>query len=237
MLFQHLGFIHCPIREHCPAFPNCMDALIERILATKVHRPSSWNHSNQWLLSSDNNQLNLIILGINNLAEDLAAKIRAQSEDDEYEIDCQFYSLDYRIITGDVSMPHNSFRTADFVPHGSFCVYSNAESFEYIRESLEKTLLSNLEQDDKLPFQGLPIVLMFIQDTYIDEKEVLKLREEGQSLADSLQCPFMDVCLDHITEEQLVSDALHQLIQSIHHRAGFVNIYQSVIECVEPDIR
>lgn len=254
MLFQHLGFVHCPIREHCPAFPNCMDALIERILGTKVHRPSSWNHSNQWLLSSDNNQLNLIILGINNLAEDLAAKIRvcsfpltripyllfffqAQCEDDEYEIDCQFYSLDYRIITGDVSLPHNSFRTADFVPHGSFCVYSNAESFEYIRESLEKTLLSNLEQDDKLPFQGLPIVLMFIQDAFIEEKEVLKLREEGQSLADSLQCPFMDVCLDQVTEEQLVSDALHQLVQSIHHRAGFLNIYQSVIECVEPDIR
>lgn len=53
----------------------------------------------------------------------------------------------------------------------------------------------------------------------------------------SLQCPFMDVCLDQISEEQLVSDALHQLVQSIHHRAGFLNIYQSVIECVEPDIR
>ncbi|XP_068917100.1 rho GTPase-activating protein 190 isoform X2 [Tenebrio molitor] len=237
MLFQHLGFIHCPIREHCPAFPNCMDALIERILATKVHRPSSWNHSNQWLISSDNNQLHLLILGADNLAENLAAKIRAQCEDDEYEIDCQFYSLDYRIINGDVSLPHNSFRTADFVPHGSFCVYSNAESFEYIRESLEKTLLSNLEQEDKLPFQGLPIVLMFLQDSYIEEKDVIKLREEGQSLADSLQCPFMDVCLDQITEEQLVSDALHQLVQSIHHRAGFLNIYQSVIECVEPDIR
>nr|CAD7443863.1 unnamed protein product [Timema bartmani] len=38
MLFQHLGFVHCPIREHCPAFPNCMDALIERILGTKAHR-------------------------------------------------------------------------------------------------------------------------------------------------------------------------------------------------------
>lgn len=38
MLFQHLGFVHCPIREHCPAFPNCMDALIVRILATKAHR-------------------------------------------------------------------------------------------------------------------------------------------------------------------------------------------------------
>lgn len=236
-LFQHLGFIHYPIREHCPAFPNCQDALIERILATKAHRPTSWNHSNQWLMSSDNNQLNLLILALNNLAENLAAKIRAQCDDDEYEIDCQFYSLDYRIISGDVSLPHNSFRTSDFIPHGSFCVYSNAESFEYIRESLEKKLLSNLEQDDKLPFQGLPIVLMFLQDSSIDEKEVLRLREDGQNLADSLQCPFMDVCLDQVTEEQLVSDALHQLIQSIHHRAGFLNINQSVIECVEPDIR
>ncbi|KAJ8955601.1 hypothetical protein NQ318_001431 [Aromia moschata] len=221
-LFQHLGFIHYPIREHCPAFPNCQDALIERILATKAHRPTSWNHSNQWLMSSDNNQLNLLILGLNNLAENLAAKIRAQCDDDEYEIECQFYSLDYRIINGDVSLPHNSFRTSDFVPHGSFCVYSNAESFEYIRESLEKKLLSNLEQDDKLPFQGLPIVLMFLHDSAIDEKEVLRLKEDGQNLADSLQCPFMDVCLDQVTEDQLVSDALHQL---------------SVIECIEPDIR
>ena len=97
MLFQHLGFIHCPIREHCPAFPNCMDALIERILATKAHRyflgvhirtflfvsfcrPSSWNHSNQWLISSDNNQLHLLILGADNLAENLAAKIRVRYE-------------------------------------------------------------------------------------------------------------------------------------------------------------
>lgn len=47
----------------------------------------------------------------------------------------------------------------------------------------------------------------------------------------------MDICLDQISEEQLVSDALHQLVQSIHHRAGFLNIYQSVIDCVEPDIR
>lgn len=184
MLFQHLGFVHCPIREHCPAFPNCMDALIERVLATKAHRPSSWNRNNQWLLNSDNNQLNILILGMNDLAEELAAKIRAQCEDDEFEIDCQLYSLDYRIISGDVSLPHNSFRTVDFVPHGSFCVYSNAESFEYIRESLEKTLLSNLEQEDKLPFQGLPIVLMFLQDTFIEEKDILKLREDGQNLAD-----------------------------------------------------
>lgn len=38
MLFQHLGFVHCPIREHCPAFPNCMDSLIEKLLSDKVQR-------------------------------------------------------------------------------------------------------------------------------------------------------------------------------------------------------
>nr|CAI5846227.1 unnamed protein product [Callosobruchus analis] len=236
-LFQHLGFIHYPIREHCPAFPNCMDALIERILVSKAHRPTSWNHNNHWLMSSDNNQLNLLILGLNNLAENLASKIRAQCDDDEYEIDGQFYNMDYRIINGDVSLPHNSFRTSDFIPHGSFCVYSNAESFEYIRESLEKKLLSNLEQDDKLPFQGLPIVLMFLQDSSVDEKEVLRLKEDGQNLADSLQCPFMNVNVDQVPEDQLVADALNQLVQSINHRSGFLNINQSVIECVEPDIR
>lgn len=35
MLFQHLGFIHCPIREHCPAFPNCIDAVVERVINAK----------------------------------------------------------------------------------------------------------------------------------------------------------------------------------------------------------
>ncbi|XP_034252394.1 rho GTPase-activating protein 190 isoform X12 [Thrips palmi] len=242
MLFQHLGFVHCPIREHCPAFPNCMDALIERILANKAHRPSSWTHSSQWLLSSDNNQLNLVILGIDGLADELATEIRTQCDDDEYEIDCQLYSLDYRIIDGDVSLPQNSFKTTDFVPHGCFCVYSNPHTFEYVRESLEKTLLSNLEQDDRLPFQGLPIVILFVADPSVEEKEVLRLREEGQSLADSLQCPFIDVTMEDIDPSQrfnanLVADALRQLILSIHHRAGFINVYQSVMDGSEPDIR
>lgn len=67
---------------------------------------------------------------------------------------------------------------------GCFCVYSNPEAFEYVRDSLEKTLLSNLEQDDRLPFQGLPIVILFLPDPSVDESEVLRLREEGQSLSD-----------------------------------------------------
>ncbi len=47
---------------------------------------------------------------------------------------------------------------------GCFCTYSNSSSFEYVRDSLEKTLLSNLEQEDRLPFQGLPLVIVFAAD-------------------------------------------------------------------------
>lgn len=67
---------------------------------------------------------------------------------------------------------------------GCFCVYSNPESFEYIRDSLEKTLLSNLEQEDRLPFQGLPIVILFVADSLVEESDMARLREDGQSLAD-----------------------------------------------------
>lgn len=66
---------------------------------------------------------------------------------------------------------------------GCVCVFSNSESFEYIRDSLEKTLLSNLEKDDKLPFQGLPIILLYISESDIGLRD-LTLQKEGQSLAD-----------------------------------------------------
>lgn len=58
----------------------------------------------------------------------------------------------------------------------------------------------------------------------------------------SLQCPFIDVSIEEIDGEQrfnaqLVANALRQLVQSIRHRAGFITVYQSVMECSEPDIR
>ncbi|XP_045030990.1 rho GTPase-activating protein 190-like [Daphnia magna] len=123
LLLQHLGFVHCPIREHCPAHPNCMDAVIERLISVKAHRPSSWNRNSQWLLGSggsDNSQLSLILLGVGDLAHELAGEIRALCDEDEYEMDNQVYSLDYRIIDGDVSLPQNSFRTVRVHSAGLF---------------------------------------------------------------------------------------------------------------------
>ena len=43
---------------------------------------------------------------------------QSQCRDDEFEHEGQVFSLDYRAVSGDVSLPENAFRTQDFLPHG-----------------------------------------------------------------------------------------------------------------------
>eukprot|EP00092_Neocalanus_flemingeri_P007705 GFUD01008321.1.p1 GENE.GFUD01008321.1~~GFUD01008321.1.p1 ORF type:complete len:1765 (+),score=291.33 GFUD01008321.1:752-6046(+) len=231
LLFQHLGFVHCPIREHCPAFPNCTDAIVERVVSKRVARPSSW--------MVDNNHLNLILLGADKLANDLSSQIQSQCPNKEFEHGGQVFNLELRIISGDVDLPQNNFKTSEFLPQGCFCVYSDVSSFEYIRSSLEKTLLSNLEKDDGLPFQGLPLVILFQPDsTKLAEKDGLRLQEEGQNLADSLQCPFIDEGWDEIKEGGVVEDSLRSLVESIRHRSGVLSIAPPMTEgATQPDLR
>jgi hypothetical protein len=58
----------------------------------------------------------------------------------------------------------------------------------------------------------------------------------------SLQCPFIDVSLEDIIDpgqrftSALIAEAMGQLIQSIHHRAVFLNVNQPYVGS-EPDIR
>ncbi|RWS16264.1 rho GTPase-activating protein 190-like protein, partial [Dinothrombium tinctorium] len=239
MLLRHLGFIHGPIREHCPAFPNCMDTLIESAIAAKARR-SSFARNSQWFVDSENNHLNIVLLGSGGLGEELATAVKLVNQ--SFEMDKVRYTLDFRIIDGDVDLPQNSFRTTDFVPQGCFCVYSNHQTLEYVRDSFEKTLLSNLEQEDRLPFHGLPIVLLFAADSNINEKDIIFLREEGQNRAKSLQCPFIDVTnLDTAAgtrfDEDSLRGALKALIENIQRRVGLIQIYQSLPEqSLNPDL-
>ncbi|CAB4058760.1 ARHGAP5 [Lepeophtheirus salmonis] len=248
LLYQHLGFVHCPIREHCPAFPNCFDSCVERIVSKKATRPNSFtrggNRGSGPNNILENSHLNLLVLGIEGLANDLANHIRNQCNDNDFEYQGHIFSLEFRTVTGDVSLPENAFRTQDFLPHGCFCTFSNADSFEYIRVSLEKTLLSNLEHEDRLPFQGLPLVLVFAPDSSLTEKDLAYLRKEGQSIADSFQCSFINVCvrsdLDNsfTISDNLIEDAIRDLIDGISRRSGILNAYQSATSNnTEPDIR
>ncbi|XP_045127735.1 rho GTPase-activating protein 190-like [Portunus trituberculatus] len=131
LLLQHLGFVHCPKKEHCPTFPNCMDCLIEKIIANKAasnSRPGSGTWGSKTVSDP---HVNLVLLGNQGLAEDLQNVIRSVCEDDEFELDNQVFSLDYRSIDGDVSLPQNSFKTPEFTPHGLYlkwCIVTGEQS-------------------------------------------------------------------------------------------------------------
>ena len=70
--------------------------------------------------------------------------------DDEYMLDGQeVYSLDYRPIEGDVSLPQNAFRAASFMPQGRTmftCHYTKSCMCRHIGASFKGHLLqaSNL---------------------------------------------------------------------------------------------
>lgn len=71
-------------------------------------------------------------------------------------------------------------------------IYSSGETLDDTKAYLEKTLLSNLAEEN-VPFAEPPVVIVFnaghIEN--LDEREMLS--NEGQALADSLGCGFVDV--------------------------------------------
>lgn len=215
MLFQHLGFVHCPIREHCPAFPNCIDGVIERIIsARRTHSlskkaaaaaaagtasrsarprwkapppppslPPSLAHAGGGGVGGggggggSDNVLNLLILGSEHLASDVVNEICLNCGDDgEYIYDGQPYYLNQRIVNGDL----DSFKQLDLAGSGLVCVYSNQQSSEFLRDSLERSLL--LELEDR--FESLPLVLVYQPEDQKDDQENELQRTEGQHLAD-----------------------------------------------------
>ena len=63
-------------------------------------------------------------------------------------------------------------------------------------------------------------MILFQPETKLSEKDSLRLREEGQNLAESLQCPFLDEDWDEIKEGAVIEDSLRALVESIKHRAS-----------------
>lgn len=56
------------------------------------------------------------------------------------------------------------------------------ESFEFIRDAINKTFLSRT--DERLQYQGLPVVLVQARDSGLTEKGAMLLRDEGRELAE-----------------------------------------------------
>ena len=67
----------------------------------------------------DSNHLNLVVLGSDNLTGTLERQVKSLcNSDEEFLHQDEIFSLDYRCVSGDVSLPENAFRTQDFLPHG-----------------------------------------------------------------------------------------------------------------------
>ncbi|KAG7297034.1 hypothetical protein JYU34_019959, partial [Plutella xylostella] len=238
MLFQHLGFVHCPMREHCPAQANCLDSTLPVILNTKVGSLTSTGESQglagppaaPWALTTDSNQIKVIILGLEGVANEFGSRLLAGCDAAQC---CRALGGSWRV-TMRVRTDHAA---DDNQSNGYFCVYQDQDSFEFIRACAEKTLLSSLEQEDKLPFQGLPLVVMFIQDEGMDKKEMMRLQEEGQNLAENLHGSYMDASITELGTEALTSDAIQEMIRANRDKASYAHLYRDVIVCFDSDIR
>lgn len=204
MLFQHLGFVHCPIREHCPAFPNCMDALIERILIANQNLPNP-----RFAQKDGQLQLNLIVIGLDYIANDFIDKVHQHCNDNgEYIVDGQIYGLNIETINRE----NDSF-SFDLANKGLICCYSNRQTFTYIYEVLERLLVDNLDFKDSV--NNLHIV--FMSDEKNSKTTLQQLQDEGQSLAERLHCVFIDENEFFASgqETRFVDTTLNSVIDSI----------------------
>ncbi|XP_053666685.1 rho GTPase-activating protein 190 [Anopheles marshallii] len=204
MLFQHLGFVHCPIREHCPAFPNCMDALIERILISNQNLPNP-----RFAQKDGQLQLNLIVIGLDYIANDFIDKIHQNCNDNgEYIVDGQVYGLNIETINRD----NDSF-SFELQCKGLICCYSNRQTFQYVYEVLDRLLQDNLDFKDSV--NNLHIV--FMSDEKNSQNTLHQLQADGQSLAEKLHCVFIDENEFYISQQQtkFINTTLNSVIDSI----------------------
>ncbi|KAL2094255.1 hypothetical protein ACEWY4_008974 [Coilia grayii] len=197
LVLKHIHFVYHPTKETCPSCPNCVDSKIEQTLAScfPARYPS---FTKTHLSESKADRINLVILGKDGLAREMANEIRALcTNDDRYVLDGKMYELVLRPIEGNVRLPVNSFHTATFTPHGCLCLYNSKESLTYVVESLDKLRESTLGRRDNHLSQ-LPLSLLLVTKrgvgTFgdIGAETAQTLIAQGQQVAGKLQCSFLD---------------------------------------------
>ncbi|KAM4589800.1 rho GTPase-activating protein 35 [Fundulus diaphanus] len=199
LVLKHIHFVYHPTKDTCPNSPHCVDTKIEQILASRF--PTRYPSSDSTRLEGGRaERINLVILGKNGLAREMANEIRALcTSDDRYVVDGKIYELTLRPIEGNVRLPVNSFHTPTFTPHGCFCLYNSKESLSYVVESLEKlreTTISRRERENSLAL--LPLSLLLVTKRGVGSigdiggETAQTLIQQGQQVAAKLQCTYLD---------------------------------------------
>ncbi|XP_071955053.1 rho GTPase-activating protein 5-like isoform X6 [Antedon mediterranea] len=193
LLIKHLAFIQHPTPETCISGMHCMDLLIKAHINKHLLRTTA--PSLLQTCEDEFKKLNILILGQDGLAEELSAVIESQCCDGEYTLDGTLHNLQLRAIEGDVSQSQNAFKTEEFTPAGCICTFSGRESFEYIKSSLESTIL-NPEYDNKDLYK-LPIIFVFARGVLVEDDEHNEIKEEAQTMSKRLSSTeFVDMPRD-----------------------------------------
>ncbi|KAG7238749.1 hypothetical protein INR49_031265, partial [Caranx melampygus] len=199
LVLKHIHFVYHPTKDTCPNSPHCVDSKIEQILASRF--PTRYPSSDSSRLEGGRaERINLVILGKDGLAREMANEIRALcTSDDRYVLDGKMYELTLRPIEGNVRLPVNSFHTPTFTPHGCLCLYNSKESLSYVVESLEKlreSTISRRERENSLA--QLPLSLLLVTKRGVGSigdiggETAQTLIHQGQQVAGKLLCAYLD---------------------------------------------
>ncbi|PWA20353.1 hypothetical protein CCH79_00003854 [Gambusia affinis] len=199
LVLKHIHFVYHPTKDTCPNSPHCVDSKLEQILASRF--PTRYASSDSARLEGGRaERINLVILGKDGLAREMANEIRALcTSDDRYVVDGKIYELTLRPIEGNVRLPVNSFHTPTFTPHGCLCLYNSKESLSYVVESLEKlreSTISRRERENSLA--QLPLSLLLVTKRGVGSigdiggETAQTLIQQGQQVATKLQCAYLD---------------------------------------------
>ena len=114
-MLKHIHFVYHPTKETCPSSPHCVDGKIEQILASRFPTRFSSTSDSQRAAEGKADRINVVILGRDGLAREMAKEIRALcTSDDRYVLEGRTYELTLRPIEGNVRLPVNSFHTPTF---------------------------------------------------------------------------------------------------------------------------
>ncbi|XP_051521037.1 rho GTPase-activating protein 35-like isoform X2 [Myxocyprinus asiaticus] len=199
LVLKHIHFVYHPTKETCPSSPHCVDGKIEQLLALRFPTRYSFDGNSKSQFGEGKvDRINLVILGKDGLARELANEIRALCTNDErYVLGGRTYELALRPIEGNVRLPVNSFHTPTFAPHGCLCLYNSKESLSYVVDSIEKLWESTIGRRDSSLVQ-LPLSLLLVTKRGVGSiadiggETAQSLIQHGQQVAGKFQCNYLE---------------------------------------------
>ncbi|XP_028817765.1 rho GTPase-activating protein 35 [Denticeps clupeoides] len=235
LVLKHIHFVYHPTKETCPNSPNCVDSKIEQVLASRFPTRYSFfdgNYKSQ-LGEGKVERINLVIVGKDGLAREMANEIRALcTNDDRYMLDGKMYELALRPIEGNVRLPVNFFHTPTFIPHGCLCLYNSKESLSYVVESIERVRESTLgRRDNSLAI--LPMSLLLVTKRGVGSvgdiggETAQSLIIQGQQVAGKLLCSYLDPASPGVgygrnVNEKQINQVLKSLLESRRSNVSLV---------------